>query len=318
MSFPTRTASASSTRWSRSPGLPELLEIQGDWPGADGPPASSTRLVRSAIRRRRRAPIQPSARGVGGGTEVVRRASRFSSRDPEEPSRRSCRPRGVDPGAFRRADLSDGRIREPVTGEPSCCSAVAARRTSWPQANCATACFNSVFTSPAAGDMGTGLGAALLHRQRPDRGRRQGRRRRLDLGSLAAPGAARRRLPIWSPHAATSVSAAARLLAEGKRRRLGARANGTGRTSARGSASIFADPRAGPACSPRSTRKIKFRRIVPPVCAGHPGRGLRRMVRLIEPSDYMQSTRGLKPEHRPRPPAAGRDDLARTAERSTV
>ena len=180
--------------------------------------------------------------------------------------------------------------------------------------------FNGVFTSPAAGDMGTGLGAALLHRQQSGP-THDGKVdvAGLMLGSLPGPLPAEA-LAYEVPHAGDVFSATARLLADGKvvgwvrgRMELGARALG-GR-------SILADARIDGMQS-MLNEKIKFRESFRPFAPAILMEDCGAWFDSTEPSDYMQSIAWVKPEHRYRTdpaPATLRERLAqRRCEFSSV
>lgn len=160
--------------------------------------------------------------------------------------------------------------------------------------------FESVFNSPVGGDMGSGLGAALLFEQQ-----RQGRVEKVDalgfcLGSSPGdpPGEA---LPFLVPTEGTIHEATAKLLADGKiigwirgRMELGARALGA--------RSILADPRV-PHMQSTLNLKVKFRESFRPFAPAVLAEDCGDWFDSVEPSDYMQYTAFLRPERRhPIPP----------------
>ena len=156
--------------------------------------------------------------------------------------------------------------------------------------------FDGVFTSPAAGDMGTGLGAALLFRQKAGLGGDG----KVDpagfyLGSSPGmpPGEA---LEHEVPHDGDVFRAAARQLAHGKtlgwvrgRMELGARALGA--------RSILADPRVD-GMQAALNLKIKFRESFRPFAPAILAEDCADWFDADEPSDYMQHTALLKPVFR--------------------
>jgi carbamoyltransferase len=156
--------------------------------------------------------------------------------------------------------------------------------------------FKGVFTAPAAGDMGIALGAALLHQQqsRPV-GDGKVDVAGLMLGSLPGP------LPPEAfghevLHDGDVFATTARLLAQGNvvgwvrgRMELGARALGA--------RSILADPRVNNMQSTLN-EKIKFRESFRPFAPAILAEDCAEWFDTTEPSDYMQSTAWLKPEHR--------------------
>ncbi|MBY0494222.1 MAG: hypothetical protein K2Y23_08390 [Cyanobacteria bacterium] len=163
--------------------------------------------------------------------------------------------------------------------------------------------FDDVFTAPAAGDMGTGLGGALLHQQKAA----AAANRKVDvagifLGSL--PGAVPPEAFTHEVSYAGDVfTATARLLADGNivgwvrgRMELGARALGA--------RSILADARVDGMQSTLN-EKIKFRESFRPFAPAILAEECGEWFDSTEPSDYMQSTALLKPQHRyPTGPAA--------------
>ena len=160
--------------------------------------------------------------------------------------------------------------------------------------------FDGVFASPAAGDMGTGLGAAVLYQQHLQ----QAGNGKIDASGLclgSSPGEPPpEALGYQVAHDGDVVSTAARLIAEGNvvgwvrgRMELGARALGA--------RSIFADPRAAGMQSTLN-QKIKFRESFRPFAPAILAEDCGEWFDSIEPSDYMQSTAWLKPEHRSAPP----------------
>ena len=158
------------------------------------------------------------------------------------------------------------------------------------------AIFNGVFTSPAAGDAGIGLGAALLY----DQLARPGGDGKADVCGLclgSQPGAPPPEAFAHTvPHDGDVVSAAARVLAAGSvvgwvrgRMELGARALGA--------RAILADPRV-PDMQSRLNQKVKFRESFRPFAPAILAEDCGDWFDSSEPSDYMQSTATLRSEHR--------------------
>jgi carbamoyltransferase len=169
------------------------------------------------------------------------------------------------------------------------------------------AIFRGVFNSPVGGDMGSGLGAALLH----ERTRRRGAKYHVDargfyLGSEpgAMPGDA---APYRVDLSAKNVhAAAAELLAQGKvvgwvrgGMELGARALGA--------RSILADPRVHDMQSVLNL-KVKFRESFRPFAPAVLAEDTDEWFDTKEASDFMQYTAYLVPEKR-HPVPAGLDDM---------
>ena len=171
--------------------------------------------------------------------------------------------------------------------------------------------FDGVFASPAAGDMGTGLGAALLYRQKAGlQGDGKIDASGFHLGS--APGdPPDEALEFRVSHDGDIFEAAARLLAQGKvlgwvrgRMELGPRALGA--------RSILADPRVANMQSLLNL-KIKFRESFRPFAPAILAEDCGEWFNSTEPSDYMQYVAYLKPEHRRLPgrePGGWRERLA--------
>ncbi|HUQ88605.1 MAG TPA: carbamoyltransferase C-terminal domain-containing protein [Vicinamibacterales bacterium] len=156
--------------------------------------------------------------------------------------------------------------------------------------------FDGVFTAPAAADMGTGIGAALLHQQHSGAAGDG----KVDVAGMmlgSKPGAVPQdALPHELSYAGDVFTAAAGLLAEGNivgwvrgRMELGARALG-GR-------SILADARIDGMQSTLND-KIKFRESFRPFAPAILMEDCGAWFDSTEPSDYMQATAWLKPEHR--------------------
>lgn len=174
--------------------------------------------------------------------------------------------------------------------------------------NCVTAgllrrsgLFEGVFNSPVGGDMGSGLGAALLFEQQ-----RAGRLGKVDVSGFclgSEPGEVpEEAIPFEIPlGAAGPHEEAARLLAEGKvlgwvrgRMELGARALGA--------RSILADPRA-PDMQSVLNLKVKFRESFRPFAPAVLAEDCGDWFDSTEPSDFMQYTAYLRPELRHAVPA---------------
>jgi carbamoyltransferase len=161
--------------------------------------------------------------------------------------------------------------------------------------------FTRLFNSPVGGDMGSGLGAALLL----ERERRHGQPFRTEargfyLGSLPGPAPAAAE-PYRVAYAGDLHAFVAGLLAEGKivgwvrgGMELGARALGA--------RSILADPRQ-PNMQSTLNLKVKFREsfrpFAPAILAEHTG----EWFDSAEESDYMNYTANLLPARRKAPPA---------------
>lgn len=173
--------------------------------------------------------------------------------------------------------------------------------------NCVTAgklrssgIFERVFNSPVGGDMGTGLGAALLCRQKLGAAGDG----KVDVGGLylgSMPGEPpAEALRFVVPGTDGVHLAAARLLAEGKvvgwvrgRMELGARALGA--------RSILADPRVADMQSVLNL-KVKFRESFRPFAPAVLAEDCGDWFDTTEPSDFMQYTAYLRPERRHRVP----------------
>jgi carbamoyltransferase len=184
--------------------------------------------------------------------------------------------------------------------------------------NCVTAgklrdsgLFKDVFNSPVGGDMGTGLGAALLHEREVtrDNGKLRVNTRGYYLGPAPgeAPSEAAKYLLQYDGSLHVKV---AQLLADGKivgwvrgGMELGARALGA--------RSILADPRRDDMQSMLNL-KIKFRESFRPFAPAVLAEEAGRWFAVDYPSDYMQYTAYLRSEHRyPQPEnfASLRDQL---------
>jgi carbamoyltransferase len=156
--------------------------------------------------------------------------------------------------------------------------------------------YESVFNSPVGGDMGTGLGAALLY----ERARSNGRRitveaRGFYLGSEPGEPPAEAE-PYRLTYQGAIHEFAAKMLADGKivgwvrgGMELGARALGA--------RSILADPRRADMQSVLNL-KIKFRESFRPFAPSILAEDTSSWFDTDEPSDYMQYTAYLKPERR--------------------
>lgn len=168
--------------------------------------------------------------------------------------------------------------------------------------------FYSVFNSPVGGDMGSGLGAALLHERTRSSAPLRVDLRGFYLGSEPgpAPAAALPHLVDSGPDLHAFVG---RRLAEGKivavvrgGMELGARALGA--------RSIFADPRA-PGMQSRLNLAVKFREsfrpFAPAILAEHVGAWFDSAAE----SDYMNYTAYLRPELRAAMPEGLTDVRAR-------
>ena len=167
--------------------------------------------------------------------------------------------------------------------------------------------FGDVFNSPVGGDMGSGLGAALLH----ERTVRQGQAFKVDSSGFylgSEPGPVPEDARPWKvEHPGESVhEAAARLLAEGKvvgwvrgRMELGARALGA--------RSILADPRVGDMQSVLNL-KVKFRESFRPFAPAVLAEDAGEWFDNDRPSDFMQYTAYLVPGKR-HPVPAGLNDM---------
>lgn len=156
--------------------------------------------------------------------------------------------------------------------------------------------FDSVFNSPVGGDMGSGLGAALLY----ERERRKGQRVAINtkgfyLGSQ--PGEAPAEAEPYRVKFDGSLHVfTAKMLAEGKivgwvrgGMELGARALGA--------RSILADPRIADMQSMLNL-KIKFRESFRPFAPAILAEDVSNWFDTDEPSNFMQYTAHLKSEHR--------------------
>jgi carbamoyltransferase len=160
----------------------------------------------------------------------------------------------------------------------------------------ASGLYDGVFNSPVGGDMGTGLGAALLYeRERSGGGRLSVETRGFYLGSEPGeipPDAE----PFRLTHGGDIHAYAAKALAEGKivgwvrgGMELGARALGA--------RSILADPRVADMQSVLNL-KIKFRESFRPFAPAILKEDVADWFDTTEESDYMQYTAYLKPERR--------------------
>jgi carbamoyltransferase len=157
--------------------------------------------------------------------------------------------------------------------------------------------FKNVFNSPVGGDMGNGLGAALLYeKQRLGRGKKvQVETHGFYLGS--EPGMIPTEAePYRLKFEGSLHEFSARLLSEGKivgwvrgHMELGARALGA--------RSILADPRL-PDMQSVLNLKIKFRESFRPFAPAVLAEEASNWFEVSHPSDYMQYTAYLKPEHR--------------------
>jgi len=174
--------------------------------------------------------------------------------------------------------------------------------------NCVTAgllrtsgIFTHVFNSPIGGDMGSGLGAAiLLARTRPAGLRRAVDSRGFYLGSEPGPIPAAA-LPYAVPLTDDLHTQVVRELAAGRivawvrgRMELGARALGA--------RSILADPRQ-PGMQSRLNLAVKFRESFRPFAPLVLAEDCADWFDTSEPSDYMQYTAFLRPERRRAQPA---------------
>ncbi|HVW19733.1 MAG TPA: carbamoyltransferase C-terminal domain-containing protein [Opitutaceae bacterium] len=162
--------------------------------------------------------------------------------------------------------------------------------------------FTRLFNSPVGGDMGSGLGAALmLERERRGRTSWKIADRGFYLGS--EPGPAPAEAEAWRvPHGGDLHAFIARELAEG---RIVAWVRGGMELGARalGARSILADPRQ-PGMQSRLNLAVKFREsfrpFAPAILAEHVG----EWFDSAEESDYMNYTANLRPALRaPMPPA---------------
>jgi carbamoyltransferase len=198
---------------------------------------------------------------------------------------------------FEEEILNMARFARRVTGEENLlfCGGCAQ--------NCVTAgklrssgLFTGMFNSPVGGDMGTGIGAALLYRQKC----KSVGDGKIDAGGFylgSEPGEP----PAEALENAISYTgnvhqAAARFLAEGKvvgwvrgRMELGARALGA--------RSILADPRVADMQSVLNL-KVKFRESFRPFAPAILAEDVGEWFDTTAPSDYMQYTAYLKPERR--------------------
>jgi len=167
--------------------------------------------------------------------------------------------------------------------------------------------FRDVFNSPVGGDMGSGMGAALLH----ERTVRKGQAFKVDAHGFylgPEPGPMPAEAGQWKvEHPGEDVQqAAARLLAEGKvvgwvrgRMELGARALGA--------RSILADPRVGDMQSVLNL-KVKFRESFRPFAPAVLAEDAGEWFDTDRPSDFMQYTAYLVPGKR-HPIPAGLNDM---------
>lgn len=168
--------------------------------------------------------------------------------------------------------------------------------------------FDSVFNSPVGGDMGSGLGAALLHERTRSPAPLRMDLRGFYLGSQPGPAPAAA-LPYLVDSGPDLHAYVGRRLAEGKivavvrgGMELGARALGA--------RSIFADPRA-PGMQSRLNLAVKFREsfrpFAPAILAEHVGAWFDSTAE----SDYMNYTAYLRPELRAAMPEGLTDVRAR-------
>lgn len=198
---------------------------------------------------------------------------------------------------FEREVLKMARLVRATTGEENLvfCGGCAQ--------NCVTAgklraagIFRSVFNSPVGGDMGSGLGAALLH----ERGRRAGAPLALDAKGFylgGEPGPVPADAAAWEvPVEGDFEDFVAARLAEGKivawvrgRMELGARALGA--------RSILADARQ-PGMQSRLNLAVKFRESFRPFAPLVLAEDCPQWFDTAEPSDYMQYTASLVPARR--------------------
>jgi carbamoyltransferase len=156
--------------------------------------------------------------------------------------------------------------------------------------------FDAVFNSPVGGDMGTGLGAALLCRQKLGAAS-DGKVDSAGFYLGSAPGRPpAEALEFSIPYDGGVHEAAARLLAQGKvvgwvrgRMELGARALGA--------RSILADPRV-PDMQSVLNLKVKFRESFRPFAPAVLAEECGQWFDTTENSDFMQYTAFLRPEHR--------------------
>jgi carbamoyltransferase len=156
--------------------------------------------------------------------------------------------------------------------------------------------FERVFNSPVAGDMGIGLGAALLYRQAM---RMPGDGKVDALGFYLGPEPGplpREAMQNAVAYSGSIHSAAARLIARGNvvgwvrgRMELGARALGA--------RSILADPRVASMQSILNL-KVKFRESFRPFAPAVLAEEAPNWFDVPDASDYMQYTAFLKPNHR--------------------
>lgn len=226
---------------------------------------------------------------------------------PVRQSRDPLRPEHVDLAAalqavFQEEVLKMARYVRDATGEDNLlfCGGCAQ--------NCVTAgllraagVFKGVFNSPIGGDMGSGLGAAvLLARSLPGGLRLPVNHRGFYLGSEpgAIPAAA---LPYAVPLSEDLHADVARELAAGRivawvrgRMELGARALGA--------RSILADPRQ-PGMQSRLNLAVKFRESFRPFAPLVLAEDCADWFDTGDPSDYMQYTAYLRPERRRAQPA---------------
>lgn len=156
--------------------------------------------------------------------------------------------------------------------------------------------FTTLFNSPVGGDMGSGLGAALLQA----RSRQPGRRLTVDplgyyLGSEPGPAPASA-APWLVPHTGTLHDSIAGQIASGQtvgwvrgRMELGARALGA--------RSIMADPRA-PGMQSRLNLAVKFRESFRPFAPAVLAEDVGEWFDSTAESDYMNYTANLLPSRR--------------------
>lgn len=161
--------------------------------------------------------------------------------------------------------------------------------------------FDAVFVAPAAGDMGIGVGAALIHDQTTG-GAARGKvdLHGLMLGSPVGPVPSEAR-PYQVPFRGDVLDTAATLLASGAilgwvrgRMEFGARALGA--------RSILADPRS-PDMQATLNQRIKFRESFRPFAPAVLAEDAGTWFMPADRSDYMQTIAWLRDEHR-RPAAA--------------
>lgn len=205
---------------------------------------------------------------------------------------------------FEEEILKMARFARTVTGEPdllfcggcaqNCVAAAGLRRSG---------IFERVFTAPVGGDMGSAVGAAVLaHRAHNGAGNGKVDANGLYLGP--PPGEPPAEAAPYRLQSEGGIhTAAARVLAEGAvvgwargRLELGARALGA--------RSILADPRV-PDMQAVLNAKIKFRESFRPFAPAILAEDCADWFEAEGPSDYMEYTAYLLPEHRLSAPATG-------------